>query len=292
MVSKKTEREIVRAVERSRWALPLTFALMASVFLPSGLASAEAAEEEAAAAEDSPPMMVVAAVVDTDEEIVVEEKSIDDEEMAVDAEVNEDSLKYLLLVDSFETAERIPTRRLATPADVTVITADEISANHYQSIPEALSHITGLISGNGLFGDNAFPGAIVNGSDRVLMLVNGRRTFMYPPMKAIERIEIVKGGGSALYGSDAVGGVINVITKRGDHNETTLDVNLGSGTIMSLLLRGTMASSVGSSMALSARVVRSAPEGTWRVNITRRAAIMITVAFSSNWIIASTIGTP
>ena len=48
-------------------------------------------------------------------------------------------------------------------------------------------------------------------------------------MKNIERIEIVKGGASALYGSDAVGGVINVITKKGAKDmKTTIDTAYGS----------------------------------------------------------------
>ena len=47
-------------------------------------------------------------------------------------------------------------------------------------------------------------------------------------MKIIERIEIVKGAGSALYGSNGVGGVINIITKKGTRNETTVDLNFGS----------------------------------------------------------------
>ena len=47
-------------------------------------------------------------------------------------------------------------------------------------------------------------------------------------MKNIKRIEIVKGGGSALYGTDAVGGVINIITKKGATNQTTFDLSFGS----------------------------------------------------------------
>ncbi|MBQ9479780.1 MAG: TonB-dependent receptor plug domain-containing protein, partial [Selenomonadaceae bacterium] len=129
---------------------------------------------------------------------------VDEDETLVEPEVNEDSLKYLLLVDSFETAERIPTRRLSTPAEVVVVTADEIDANHYQSVSEALSHVNSIVASNGIGVGS------LNGNDRILTLVDGRRSFMYPPIKAIERIEIVKGGGSALYGSDAVGGVINI----------------------------------------------------------------------------------
>ncbi|MBR1580693.1 MAG: TonB-dependent receptor [Selenomonadaceae bacterium] len=187
-------------VLKKRWALTLALALMASSFLPLSMARAEEVEPETAEAAD---------VVDEDETLV-------------EPEVNEDSLKYLLLVDSFETAERIPTRRLSTPAEVVVVTADEIDANHYQSVSEALSHVNSIVASNGIGVGS------LNGNDRILTLVDGRRSFMYPPIKAIERIEIVKGGGSALYGSDAVGGVINIITKRGDHDETTIDLNTGS----------------------------------------------------------------
>ena len=199
MVSKKKEREIIQSLNRTRRTLPLTLALMAGLIFPLS-ASAEEAEE------------------------VVEASA--EEETVVDPEVNEDSLRYLLLVDTFETAERIPTKRLATPANVMVITADEIDANHYQSVSEALSHVAGVGYDNNL--SSILPNWEINGNDRVLMLVDGRRSFAVPPMKIIDRIEIVKGGGSALYGSDAVGGVVNIITKKGDHNETTFDVNTGS----------------------------------------------------------------
>ncbi len=177
MIPKKIERKLITA-------------LMIGALIPSGASAAEESDVE---------------VFDFEAPTEVE------------AEVNEDSLRYLLLVDTFETAERIPTKRLQTPAEVVVITSDEIDANHYQSVDEALSHVNGMVAAT-----------VINGNARVLTLVDGRRTFIYPPMKMIERIEIVKGGGSALYGSDAVGGVVNIITKRGDHNETTVDINTGS----------------------------------------------------------------
>ena len=179
VIPKKARLAIDGALRRMSWALPLT-ALTVGTILPLSASAEEAVETE------------------------------------VEAEVNEDSLRFLLLEDTFVTAERIPSKRLSTPAEVVVVTADEIDANHYQSVDEALSHVNGMVLG------------FINGSDRVLTLVDGRRSFMHPPMKAIDRIEIVKGGGSALYGSDAVGGVINIITKKGDHDETTFDLNTGS----------------------------------------------------------------
>lgn len=60
----------------------------------------------------------------------------------------------------------------------------------------------------------------------VLILINGRRManpdhdINLIPMSAIEKVEIIKDGASAIYGSDAIGGVINFITKRGDIGET------------------------------------------------------------------------
>ena len=154
----------------------------------------------------------------------------------VEAQTNENNLSYLELVDSFVTAERTPTKRLKTPANVHVITAAEIEANHYQDISEALSHVPGAIISN----TNTL---MLNGNQHVLILVDGVRVnndqSMFavnniarltgiPSMKNIERIEILKGGASALYGSNAAGGVVNIITKKGQFNETTLDLNFGS----------------------------------------------------------------
>lgn len=138
------------------------------------------------------------------------------------------------------TAERVPTSRMDTPANVSVITAEEIEANHYGSVAEALGHVNGVFISNG----NSCNDTVVrlNGDERVVIMVDGRRINndqgsmtrasanleSIASMKNIERIEVVKGGGSALYGSDAIGGVINIITKKGDRLCTTLDVNAGS----------------------------------------------------------------
>lgn len=156
------------------------------------------------------------------------------------SESNENITDELNLEDYLVTAERIPVSRWDTPANVTVITAQEIEENHYSDVAEALSHVNGVVVIS--FGAEVIGELRINGSDRVLVLIDGHRlndtqsftnyTKSYlngiPTIKNIERIEVVKGGSSALYGSDAVGGVVNIITKKGKRNETTLDVNLGS----------------------------------------------------------------
>ena len=144
------------------------------------------------------------------------------------------------LEDTVVTAERRPTKKMDTPANTTVITAREIEDNHYQSVDEAIGHVNGVSivrMGGGL---RSY--VRINGDDRVVLLVDGQKLNddqgslsrasvdlnMIPSMDNIQRIEIVKGGSSALYGSDAVGGVINIITKNAVKNETKVDINTGS----------------------------------------------------------------
>lgn len=149
-----------------------------------------------------------------------------EEDSIVAAETNIDYLNFLEMEDFFITAERIPVSKWETPASVTMITAEEIEANHFQDIYEALIHVNGVYFGQGLSSGNPY----LNGNERVVILMDGRRSSLnaIPSMKMIERIEIVKGNGSALYGSDGVGGVVNIITKKGTRNETSIDLSTGS----------------------------------------------------------------
>lgn len=138
------------------------------------------------------------------------------------------------------TAERMPSQRMNTPADVAVITAKQIESNHYDNVGEALANVNGVVVTNG--DSNGDSVVTINGDERVVVMVDGQRLnnnqgsmnratvslSMIPSMKNIERIEVVKGAGSALYGSDAVGGVVNIITRKGNKNETTVDMNTGS----------------------------------------------------------------
>ncbi|WP_027396568.1 TonB-dependent receptor plug domain-containing protein [Anaerovibrio lipolyticus] len=144
------------------------------------------------------------------------------------------------IVDVVVTAERMPSSIMSTPADVTVITAQQIEDNHYSDVAEALQHVNGVVVNNG--GSNGNQEVVINGDQRVVVMIDGQRLNndqgsmgrasvdlgMIPSVKNIERIEVVKGAGSALYGSDAVGGVVNIITKKGSKLETTLDINTGS----------------------------------------------------------------
>ena len=145
--------------------------------------------------------------------------------------------------DYVVTASRIPTRLSETPANVTVITADMIAQNHYQDLAEVLRRVNGVVITEAAMSHQDI--VRMDGDDRVAVLIDGRRMNMdkgaasgragidlktIGSLQNIERIEVVKGAGSALYGSDAVGGVINIITRHGKKvkNSSTLDMSLGS----------------------------------------------------------------
>lgn len=140
------------------------------------------------------------------------------------------------------TANRLKNQKVDTPADVTVITSQQISDRGYRTVTDALEDVPGarvLDAGTPAFERKV----MLNGDERVVVMVDGRRVNnsmgptsgkstldanTLPPVSMIERIEVVKGGASTLYGADAVGGVINVITKTPEETTGTVHVGYGS----------------------------------------------------------------
>lgn len=140
------------------------------------------------------------------------------------------------------TANRLKNQKVDTPADVTVITSQQISDRGYRTVTDALEDVPGarvLDAGTPAFERKV----MLNGDERVIVMVDGRRVNnsmgttsgkstldanTLPPVSMIERIEVVKGGASTLYGADAVGGVINIITKTPEETTGTVHVGYGS----------------------------------------------------------------
>lgn len=145
-----------------------------------------------------------------------------------------------------------------TGGDVKVITREEIEKRHYTDLTEAIKRIPGVTFQNpgyrgGEYGYQFYNnGVSINGDTRVVVLVDGRRVDntassrvgsnsktgskstgvnldQVTSIENVEKIEVIKGPGASAYGADALGGVINIITRKGGETpEITLDLATGS----------------------------------------------------------------
>jgi iron complex outermembrane receptor protein len=135
--------------------------------------------------------------------------------------------KEVTLEEVVVTATRDVQEVRKIPANVTVITKEEIEQSSAQTTVDLLKNEVGVVVRNLLgTGKNAsvdIRGFGETGPLNTLVLVDGRRVneidlsgvdWTQISLDQVERIEIVRGSGSVLYGDNAVGGVINIITKR------------------------------------------------------------------------------
>jgi iron complex outermembrane receptor protein len=125
---------------------------------------------------------------------------------------------------------------IETPSPVQVLTADAIKEMGYTNISQVLSNLSA--NGQGTL-NQGFSGAFASGGSGValrgltvggtLTLIDGQRMVAYPisddnersfvdvsaiPINAVERVEVLKDGASAVYGADAIAGVVNIILKK------------------------------------------------------------------------------
>lgn len=153
----------------------------------------------------------------------------------------QEDLQEFALDDMVVTATRTESKMVDVPVNTTVISAEKIADRHYLDVADVLKDVPGatvMDTGVGAYEKKV----VLNGDERVLVLVDGKRVNIdmgtmsrasydlnqMPDVSLIERIEVVKGHGGALYGSDAVGGVINIITKKMDHSYGKVSMGFGS----------------------------------------------------------------
>ncbi len=150
------------------------------------------------------------------------------------------------------TAARVEQEIQEVPMSLSVVTGDEVKHANAKTIADLLQDIPGVQVTNS--GSQGLKRISIRGEDsfRTLVMVDGQKISEQKSMDgtailidpaAIERIEVIKGPASVLYGSDAIGGAINIITKKGGKKAFEADASVawngaGHGWSESLTLSG------------------------------------------------------
>ena len=137
------------------------------------------------------------------------------------------------------TATRTAVPLRDTLASTTVLTRRQIEAQQVLSVQDLFQGLAGVqLSNNGGLGKASSVFLRGTNSDQVLVMIDGVRVgsatlgttaFQYLPIDQIDRVEIVRGPLSSLYGSEAIGGVIQIFTQRPTHDGITLDADAAAG---------------------------------------------------------------
>jgi len=167
-------------------------------------------------------------------------------------EMSLDDLLNIVVVTSSKREEFIS----ASASMVNVLNADEIEMLGFDRFEQVLEYVTGISSVNGegnVFTTTTIRGnTLVNANTNTLLLVdgipiasayNGSFDLGAIPVTSIERVEVVKGSNSVLYGTNAINAVINVITKGPTEENFATSAHLKAGSlntrVASLSHRGT-----------------------------------------------------
>lgn len=154
-----------------------------------------------------------------------------------------DELSLFQEIPSVFSASKYAQKSTEAPSSVSIITADEIKKAGYRTLADVLASVRGFY----VYTDHNYQYLGVRGfarpgdyNSRILLLIDGHRvndaiystasigTDFYLDLDLVERIEIVRGPSSSLYGSSAFFGVVNVFTKRGrDYKGPEVSVSVG-----------------------------------------------------------------
>ena len=133
------------------------------------------------------------------------------------------------------TATKVEKELLEVPSSVSIVTEEDIKKSSARTVGELLQDVPGVqISNSGGQGLKRIS-LRGEGVNRTLILIDGQQivenksmdgTALMIDTALIERIEIIRGPSSVLYGSNAIGGVINIITKKGGKKPIEGSINL------------------------------------------------------------------
>jgi vitamin B12 transporter len=164
----------------------------------------------------------------------------------------------IVLPDTIVTATGVPTPLARVPASITVIDRRAIEENGFTTLAEALATVPGLrVAQSGGPGQQASVFMRGNSSRSTLVLMdgvpvndpsdaNGAFNFGNETLFDIERIEVLRGPASSLYGSAAVGGVINLVTRRAPPDRQFMPYGeLAGGSQRTLRAGGGVAGTIG-----------------------------------------------
>lgn len=146
--------------------------------------------------------------------------------------IAQDEPKTYILDKSVVSASGFAQELKEAPASISVVTKEQLEDRPFRDLAEAVSNVPGVSIDTKAAQTGGYAISIRGmPTSYTLILVDGKRqnvtssvfpngaddgvfTSFMPPLAAIERIEVIKGPMSTLYGSDAIGGVVNIITKR------------------------------------------------------------------------------
>ena len=134
------------------------------------------------------------------------------------------------------TASRVEQELLDVPMSVSVMTEEQIERSSAKTVGDLLKNVPGVRVMND--GSQGMKRIQIRGEDafRTVVMIDGQRITEHKSMSGapilidpsmIERIEVIKGPASVLYGSDAIGGAINIITKKGGERPVQGEVSAG-----------------------------------------------------------------
>ena len=154
---------------------------------------------------------------------------------------------HQILDEVVVTANKYPTKQSETGKVITVINKGEISKNGGNSLSELLNRVSGttIIGANNVLGTNMNASIRGSAAGNVLILLDGIPVndpsvisnyfdLNFINLSQVNRIEVLKGGQSTLYGSDAVAGVINIISEQPLKNTTKISGDFSGGSYNTL----------------------------------------------------------